>query len=135
MTLILCADDRDGLLFHNRRLSRDSVLCNRILELCGNKTLWMNSYSASIFPRNTPNIRVSEKFLEEAGEGEFCFVENTEITEVLSRTKTLVIYRWNRSYPSDVKLPESLLEGKKPVSTLEFAGSSHPSITQEVYEL
>ncbi|MBR4109146.1 MAG: ribonuclease Z [Oscillospiraceae bacterium] len=135
MTLILCADDRDGLLFHNRRLSRDSVLCNRILELCGNKTLWMNSYSASIFPRNTPNIRVSEKFLEEAGEGEFCFVENTEITEVLSRTKTLVIYRWNRSYPSDVKLPESLLEGKKPVSTLEFAGSSHPSITQEVYKL
>lgn len=135
MTLILCADDRNGLLFHNRRLSRDSVLCNRILELCGNKTLWMNSYSASIFPRNTPNIRVSEKFLEEAGEGEFCFVENTEITDVLSRTKTLVIYRWNRSYPSDVKLPESLLEGKKPVSTLEFAGSSHPSITQEVYKL
>ena len=135
MTLILCADDRNGLLFHNRRLSRDSVLCDRILELCRNKTLWMNSYSASIFPRNTPNIRVSEKFLDEAGEGEFCFVENTEITDVLSRTKTLVIYRWNRSYPSDVKLPENLLEGKKPVSTLEFAGSSHPSITQEVYKL
>ncbi len=135
MTLILCADDRNGLLFHNRRLSRDSVLCDRILELCGDKPLWMNSYSASIFPQNRPNIRISEKFREDAQNGEFCFVENAEITQALLRTKTLVIFRWNRSYPSDVKLPESLLQGRKPVSTLEFAGSSHPVITQEVYEL
>mgnify|MGYP003294734672 CR=1 FL=1 len=135
MTLILCADDRNGLLFHNRRLSRDSILCDQILQLCGSKNLWMNSYSASIFPRNTPNIRVSENFLEEAGKGEFCFVENTDISEVFSQVKTVVLYRWNRCYPSDEKLPEELLSGRHLVSTFDFAGNSHPCITQEVYEL
>ncbi len=135
MTVFICLDDKNGLLFNNRRLSRDSSLCDRILEHCGGKTLWMNRYSASIFPRNTFNIRMSENFLEEMGEDEFCFVENSDIPKVLSKASTLIIYRWNRNYPSDVKLPEDFLSGKKIVSTMDFAGNSHPCITQEVYEL
>lgn len=135
MILIVCADDRDGLLFNHRRLSRDAGLCDHILAFCGNRTLWMNSYSASIFPSNANNIRVSENFLEEAGEEALCFVENTDITPFLSQIHTVVIYRWNRSYPADVKLPQMLLSGKTKTRTVEFAGSTHPRITQEVYTL
>lgn len=134
MTLIICADESDGLLFNNRRLSRDSSLCAHILDFCCGKSLWMNSYSATIFPSNTPNIRVCENFLEAAGEGDFCFAENTDISSVILKIKTVVIYRWNRSYPSDVKLPEKLLSGKKLVSKVDFTGFSHPCITQEVYQ-
>lgn len=134
MTLIICADARGGLLFNNRRLSRDSGLCAHILGFCGDKPLWMNSYSATIFPPNTPNIRVSEKFLEEAGEGEFCFAENADISSVLLKAKTVVIYRWNRNYPSDVKLPETIFSGRKLVNKVDFSGNSHPCITQEVYK-
>ncbi len=135
MTLIICVDDRDGIIFNNRRLSRDNSMCMHILDFCGGNTLWMNNYSASIFPQNAPNIRVSENFLEEVGEGELCFVENADISQIYLQAKRIVLYRWNRSYPSDVKLPKDFLAGRKLVSSLDFAGNSHPSITQEVYEL
>ena len=134
MTLILCADESNGLLFNNRRLSRDSILCQWIMQFCGDKPLWMNSYSASIFPPNASNIRISENFPEEMDEGEVCFVENTDIQAIIPQIKTVVLYRWNRKYPSDAKLPEKLLSGKQLVSTVDFEGSSHPCITQEVYE-
>ncbi len=135
MTVFLCLDDRNGMLFHNRRLSRDQVLCERILAYCGGGTLWMTPYSATIFPTNEGNIRVCENFPEEMKEEDFCFVENGDVLSLLKRAKKLVIYRWNRCYPADVKLPDHILSERKPVSTVEFAGSSHCCITQEVYEL
>lgn len=134
MTIIICADDRNGLLFNSRRLSRDSAVCDSILEICQGNPLWMNAYSASIFPRNVSNIRVSENFLEEMREGEFCFIENTDISAISVRAKNVVIYRWNRSYPADVGLPENLLYGRKRLSSVDFAGNSHLCITREVYE-
>ena len=134
MILVICADEQGGLLFNNRRLSRDSALCAHILGFCGNKTLWLNSYSASIFPCNTSNIRVSENFLEEAGAGEYCFAENIDISVALEQAEAVVIYRWNRRYPSDIKLPEKLLSGRDLVSKVDFAGNSHSCITQEVYK-
>ena len=135
MILVICADDRDGILFNNRRLSRDSALCAHILEHCGENVLWMNNYSASIFPQNTPNIRISENFLEEAGAGELCFVENTDFSRIYPQAEKIILYRWNRSYPADRKLPADFLTGRKQSSTLDLAGNSHPCITQEVYEL
>ena len=134
MILVICADAQGGLLFNNRRLSRDSALCEHLLDYCKEKPLWLNSYSASIFPCNASNIRVSEKFLEEAGVGEFCFAENADISTALKQAEEIVIYRWNRRYPSDIKLPEKLLSGRRLVSKDDFAGNSHPSITQEVYK-
>ena len=134
MILILTIDDRNGLLFNNRRLSRDRALCDHILTMCGDSTLWMNSYSASIFPESAPNIRVSEKFLKKAEIGDYCFVETEDISLALKDAEKVIIYRWNRSYPSDVKFPQDGLKGKSLVSTVEFPGSSHPQITQEVYK-
>ena len=134
MTLIICADDRGGLLFNKRRLSRDQKVCQHILEYCDGRTLFMNAYSASIFPRNCPNIRVDEKFMEQVGEGELCFAENADISPLLLRAKTIVVYRWNRTYPSDRKLPDGALSSRKLIRSTEFEGNSHPKITQEVYE-
>lgn len=82
MTVILCADDRNGLLFNQRRLSRDGAVCREILALCGENILWMNSYSASIFPQNTPNIRLWGNFPEDVMDGDFCFVENEDISKL-----------------------------------------------------
>lgn len=134
MTLIFCLDDRGGLSFNNRRLSRDEVLCSHILDYCKGKILWMNQYSASIFPNNCSNIRVDENFWEQMGEEDVCFAENTDINSLILRAKTLVVYRWNRTYPADSKLPEGIFKNRKHISTAEFVGSSHPKITQEVYD-
>ncbi len=136
MIIIACLDDHNGMFFNNRRQSKDSRLRERMLELCGKGPLWMNTYSAGQFSEVAPNIRVAEDFLEKAGPGEYCFVENTDLTGVANQAEGLVLYRWNRSYPSDVKFPVGLFSHKwRLMSAVDFEGSSHDRITQEVYVL
>ena len=54
--------------------------------------------------------------------------------ELLAQTGKIVLYRWNRHYPSDVKW-EPDLEGLgfALTETTEFPGTSHEKITREVY--
>ena len=75
MIIIACVDDNLGLLFNNRRQSRDGILIKDVLDFIDNKMLWINTYSKQLFPEQE-NIIVSEKFIDEAGEGDFCFIEN-----------------------------------------------------------
>ena len=134
MILILTLDNCNGLLFNNRRLSRDQAVCDHILGICGDHKLWMNRDSASIFPESASNIHISEKFLRKAEKGDYCFAESAELLEYLEIAEMVIIYRWNRSYPSDVKVPQDALTGKTLVSSNMFSGRSHPEITQEVYQ-
>lgn len=132
MRLIVCLDDRDGMTFLGRRQSQDALLRQDMLAYVDGYGLWMNSYSAAQFG-NDCNISISEQPGEHA-EGGYCFVENLPASAFLP-AEELVIYRWNRHYPSDKKFPlAQALEGMQLVSTVEFAGSSHESITREVYK-
>jgi len=136
MIIIVCLDDRDGMLFAGRRQSKDSLLRENMLDLCHGKPLWMNPYSASQFPELPSNIRVSEDFLSLAGEGEYCFVENADISTMAHKAERFVIYRWNRHYPSDTQFPIHLFSSRwHQVSTSDFPGSSHERISREVYEV
>lgn len=132
MRLIVCLDDRDGMTFLGRRQSQDALLRQDMLAYVDGHGLWMNSYSATQFG-NDCNISVSEQPGEHAEDG-YCFVENLPASIFLP-AEELVIYRWNRHYPSDKKFPlAQALEGMQLVSTVEFAGSSHEIITREVYK-
>ena len=134
MNIIVCLDDNDGMLFNKRRLSSDSVLTDRIARFATNNHLWMNDYSAKLFEGS--NIIVDELFLQKAEKGDYCFIENVDITNFAEKTESLIIYRWNRRYPSDKKFPISLfLPDRKLISTMEFEGNSHPEITEEIYAL
>lgn len=132
MRLIVCLDDRDGMTFLGRRQSQDALLRQDMLAYVDGRGLWMNSYSAAQFGDDC-NISVSEQPGEHA-EGGYCFVENLPASAFLP-AEELVIYRWNRHYPSDKKFPlAQALEGMQLVSTVEFAGSSHEIITRETYK-
>ena len=133
MIIIVCLDDGNGMLFNKRRQSSDAVLTDRIIKLSAKSRLWVNEYSAKLFEKD--EVSVSEDFLKEAAEGEYCFVENADITEFTEKIEGLIIYRWNRKYPSDFKFPISILEKMKLVSTENFVGKSHPEITEEIYSL
>jgi len=77
-----------------------------------------------------------EAFLEHAPEEAWCFVENTDLTPYLSQIHQVVVYRWNRHYPATDYFPMTYFAEKwKLVSSREFAGSSHDTITEEVYSL
>ena len=131
MIVTLCVEDRGGMLFGTRRVSRDSAQQQDLLTLCGEHRLWMNAYSAPLF--NDAAVSVDEEFLRRAGEGEFCFVENQPLLPVLDRIEGLVVYHWNRSYPSTMKLDLDL--GAFALTEIrEFPGNSHETITREIYE-
>lgn len=131
MNIILCLDDKNGILFNKRRQSRDRVLCERVLELSAGSRLLMNEYSAKIFPEG--NIIVDENFLENAQVGDYCFIENADFLRYTEKIEDVIIYRWNRVYPSDVKIDASFFSGREAVSTEDFEGSSHDKITEVIY--
>lgn len=72
MYIIACIDDRNGLLFNNRRQSRDANVIEKIQELTKKNRLWIHPFSSPLFPEAS----VSVHFLKEAKNGEFCFLEN-----------------------------------------------------------
>ena len=136
MKIAVCLDDKNGMLFAGRRQSMDRVLREAFLQLAEGGDVWMDSYTAGQFAEDAAQIRVDEQFLEKAGEDDWCFVEKANLSAVADQVKAFVIYRWNRTYPSDVKFPADLFADRwKLISSREFAGSSHEKITEEVYSL
>lgn len=132
MNIIICVDKKNGMLFNGRRQSQDRVLREKIMELCPGKKIWMNSYSASQFSEYS-NTSVSEDFLQQAGPGEYCFVENVSLT--LDNVNEIYIFQWNRHYPADTYFDIDLKKnGFKKKKQEDFKGSSHDKITLEIYE-
>lgn len=132
MHLIICIDDRNGMGFLGRRQSKDRLLRADMLELTAGAPLWMAPYSAKQFEEAAENIRVAEDFLSRAEAGQYCFCELALPEENI---ESIVVYRWNRHYPSDFVFPVSLLESRRLLERKEFSGSSHETITREVYAL
>jgi len=135
MIIIACVDDNMGMMFNHRRQSQDRVLRERILDATKGGKLWMNHYSAKQFSENdAPQINVDDNFISEAGDGEYCFAEDCDVTPYLRWVEKIILYRWNRRYPLDQTFPIGLSAGGwKLIHTEEFAGSSHGKITEEIY--
>ena len=131
MKLIICLDDKNGISFADRRQSRDKLQIVRMLETVGNAKLYISDYSATLFGSIPENVIISSTPLYDAGQGDYCFVEREEVFSV--EPEEIIIYRWNRVYPSDIKFDTELLVGKTLASTFEFSGNSHEKITEEVY--
>lgn len=131
MNLIICLDDKNGIQFNHRRQSRDQVVCDRVLQLAKDSTLWMNGYSAKLFPID--KVRVDENFFQSAGAGDYCFAEDADFLAYVEKIDKVIVYRWNKVYPSDVKIEKAFLAGRTLVQTEDFPGSSHEKITQEIY--
>lgn len=130
MQVIITVENRNGMLFNHRRVSRDQKVSERILAYCKEKKLWMNAYSAKLF-ENNPQIRVSETFLEQ--KDAICFVEDQDVTPYLPEIDTIILFHWNREYPADLFFTVDLSEWNR-IHQEEFAGKSHEKITMEVYK-
>ena len=121
-------------MFNRRRVSRDREVIADVCRDAENCTLYSSEYSAPLFEDAQIQPTVSSDFLDIAKENDLCFVENEALAPYLSKITVLTLYKWNRRYPSDLKLdidPEKT--GFKLLSVSEFAGYSHEKITKEVY--
>lgn len=133
MIVVLCVDDNMGMTFLGKRLSKDRVLRERIREISAEGRLLMNSYSAGQFDSGC-DITVSDSFLEDAKDGDFCFVENCDVSPYEEKIEKFIIYKWNRAYPSDFKFVFPLEEnGFFEESVFEFEGFSHEKLTETAY--
>ena len=135
MILIVCLDDNNGMMFNKRRQSKDAVLRADMIRTVGGR-LWMNSYSSKQFEEDgsleSQGIIVDEDCINKAGDGEYCFIESGVVSAAESKIEKLIIYKWNRIYPADMKFDIDL-NGWKLESATEFAGKSHEKITKEIY--
>lgn len=136
MKVIVCIDDNNGMMFNNRRQSRDRILIDDIVKNVFGGNLLMAPYSEPLFEdSNIDAFFLSEYILEEADPEDYCFIENKPLLPYLDRINELIIYRWNRKYPADMYLDVNPLKHSfHLVSTSEFTGSSHEKITKEVYK-
>ncbi len=127
MIIALCVDNAFGMRFCGRRQSKDSAVRQRLLELSGGK-LRMSHYSARQFDGD---IYAGEDYLSGAGDGDWCFVENSDYAAFAEHIEQLVLFHWNRDYPADGYF---VFPGSWSLySTEDFPGTSHEKITQEVY--
>lgn len=126
MKLIICLDDKNGMLFNKRRQSRDKILIENMLELCKGEKLYTNKYSSTLFPENS--VAICDDF--ENIENDFVFAENFSVDE--DRIQEIIIYKWNRVYPADTFFNISF-DSWNLVEVIDFVGSSHERITRERY--
>lgn len=133
MTVVVCVDERGGMMFGGKRQSRDRVLRARIAGKTKEKNLIVSPYSAAQF-EGERDLTVSDTPFEAAGAEDFVFVEDKDMTAHIGIIDSFIIYKWNRLYPSDVPFPFDLESaGFRLVSSEDFKGSSHERITEEVY--
>jgi len=130
LKLIICLDDRCGMAWGGRRQSRDRLVTEDIVRHVGSAPLYVTPYSVPLFDGYSLDLRVSENPLSDAPEHAFCFLEHTAPKDC-DRIGELIVYRWNRHYPSDVTFDPAAFDFST-VSSTEFAGFSHEKITKEV---
>lgn len=135
MKLVFCVDENGGVAFNNRRQSRDKAVINDLISISGEDTVYADAYSAKLFPGGFERLTVTNDPAGEAGESGFCFIERRAVSDIAAKAEGLVIYRWNRTYPSDVKFdidPVSL--GFHLYDNYDVKGNSHDKITVEIYK-
>ncbi len=135
MKVFITVDENGGLLFNQRRQSKDSKLRAHILHICGINKLWLHPFSASQFTKPLPNNIIINPFcLEKAQDNDYCFIENLPLTHYLPKINTVFLCKWNRSYPADIYLDINLSANFVLQKITEIKGTSHPQITIEEWQ-
>jgi hypothetical protein len=135
MTAIVCIEDRGGMLFMKRRLSKDRILTENITQTVGDGILYISDFSEALFVDSDISVMSVSNPLKSADKGDFAFVENLGLKDSVKKIKRLIIYKWNRKYPFDFSLDiEPSKCGFKLIESVDFKGSSHDKITKEIYE-
>ena len=133
MTVIVCLDNANGMMFNHRRQSRDANVVKDILKTINGVSLLIAPYSEPLFSQAEYSVSVSDSFLIDAGAEDYCFVENTSVAEFKEKISQLGIYKWNRDYPADFYFDIDYANDYELETTLDFIGTSHEKITREVY--
>ena len=133
MKIIVCLDNSDGMLFNNRRQSKDKNVIKDIEKLVRDNLLITTPFSWLLFGDKDIKLATTEDFSDVEND-DYCFVENRHLGKVKDKITEIIIYRWNRNYPSDFYFDINYKNDFSLISSEEFKGNSHDVITKEIYE-
>ena len=128
MKIIVCLDDNGGMLFNNRRQSRDRAVCEDIIKNLDGEKLFLSPFSQLLFENYNDSICVYEDFLEK---GYICFCENQSLLQY--EADEIIVYKWNRVYPADFYCDIDFSVYSLSEQT-EFQGNSHEKITKQIFK-
>ena len=129
MILITCVEKNNGMLFNNRRVSRDRKVVEDILKIVGDSEILITDFSKELFIEDE-NVRVINVI--ENQNGKFYFLENMQPSAIEDKVEKIILYNWNVDYPADMYFDINLKEWKLE-SECEFEGFSHEKITRKIY--
>ncbi len=135
MTVVVCTDNRGGMLFAGRRTSRDRVMLADLGALLCGRRLLCHPYSEKLLSGAGLSPTVREDCLDIAAAEDVVFVETLPLLPYRDRIARLVLYSWGEAYPYDTRL--DLVPGEagyRLVDTAELRGYSHDRIIREVFE-
>lgn len=134
MKVIVCVDDRLGTEFNRRPLARDRELMRDLMLLVGRERLWMEPRFLPLLPEEArKRVFLHSDPLSAAAPGDYVFSAGKPLQGHEDGIEELILYRWNRLYPSDRKLDLNP-DAWRQVQEVSFAGSSHSRITRETYK-
>lgn len=134
MTIVVTVSKDFGLLFHQRRQSQDRLQRANLKALIGSWPLYMNAYSYSLYQDFFKESSVvAEDFLDLCPKDGWALIEDQSLQKYISKIDQVILYQWNRSYPSDTWLDISL-DSFQLVEQVDFVGSSHERITRLTYQ-
>ena len=135
ITVAVCLDKEGGMIFNNRRQSKDRVMLAELLDSFPDRKILISPFSEKLFLKYPDRVLVVPSPLDAAKDGDICFIENLPLGKYADKISRLVIYHWNRLYPWDMKIDIDPAEiGLGRILRTDFVGSSHDKITKEIYE-
>lgn len=127
MNIIICIEKNKGISFNNRRLSKDKKIIDDIVK---NYDVVGNKYTQAMFEEY--GLTIKEKKIKNATKKDlYYFIEDDSINSI-DCINNLIIYDFNRNYPSDVKLIINL-EDFILIEEFKIEGTSHKEIIKKVY--
>ena len=128
MKIIICLDDNNGMLFNNRRQSRDSIVLEDIFKDLAGAPLNIFPFSQKLFASFNDKTTVCSSL----SENNVYFIEDIDIKPYEAQIKEIVVYKWNRVYPADFYC-EIDFSAFNVADQAELQGSSHEKITKIIY--
>ena len=132
MKLIVCIDLNKGMLFNNRRQSRDRKIVENIRDLIDENKLWITEFSKDMFENTKYNLFEINN-TEDIKEEDYVFIENYSPKILEDKLNEIILFNWNRNYSADLFF-DILLENWKLESEIEFEGFSHEKIGRKIYK-
>lgn len=131
MKVIVCLDDNNGMLFNNRRQSRDRIVTEDIIENLNGENLYVLPFSQKLFEGFDNVCCIDCASVSKALTDDTFFIENLSLS-AMDNITTLVVYKWNRIYPADFYCDIDFNKFSL-IQEIEFKGNSHEKITKQIY--